>query len=72
VSQESKEERFRRIAVKRTNDIIERIRILGNCSNKGVYKYTDSEVSRIFSELEKHMEMAKGKFAINKKDRFEL
>lgn len=69
---ESKSQRFRRVAVKRTNDILDKIRILGNCSNKSTYEYSEDEINKIFSEIEKHLKLAKSKFLSEKKERFEL
>ena len=40
---ETRNERFKRIAAKRTNGILEKIRILGNCSNKSSYEYAEEE-----------------------------
>ena len=68
---ESRSEKFRRIAVRRTNEIIEKIRILGNCSNKSTYAYTDEEVSKIFKNIEQELSLAKMKFS-NKKKKFTL
>ena len=68
---ESRSEKFRRIAVRRTNEIIEKIRILGNCSNKSTYAYTDEEVSKIFKNIEQELNTAKIKFS-NKKKVFTL
>ena len=59
---ESKEERFVRIAEARTNKIISMIRLLGNCSNKGNYSYTDEEIRKIFNAIETELKIAKGKF----------
>ena len=39
---ESKIDRFRRVAEARANKIIKMIRLLGNCSETGVYAYTDA------------------------------
>ena len=69
---ESKNDRFRRIATKRTNEILEKIRILGNCSNRSSYEYTDEEVNKIFSEIEKQMKFIKAKFLAEKRERFKL
>ena len=44
---ESKEETFRRLASRRTDEVLKRIRILGNCSNRSHYQYTSDEVERI-------------------------
>ena len=45
---ENRAERFKRIATKRTVDIIDKIRILGNTSNKSTYEYTEADVTKIF------------------------
>ena len=47
--QESKSDRFVRIAEARTNKIINMIQLLGNCSNKGTYDYTKEDVRKIFA-----------------------
>lgn len=70
--QESRHERFKRIAAKRTNEILEKIRILGNCSNKSSYEYTEEEVNKIFSEIEKQLKLTKAKFLAGKRERFRL
>lgn len=60
---ESKKERFVRIAEARTNKIIGMIRLLGNCSNKGNYEYSEDDVKAIFSAIESELKNAKSKFA---------
>lgn len=70
--EETKNERFKRVASRRTNDILEKIRILGNCSNKSFYEYTEEEINKIFSEIEKHLKLTKGKFLAGKRERFRL
>lgn len=72
MKQESRHDRFKRIAAKRTNDILEKIRILGNCSNKSSYEYTEDEINKIFSELDKQLKLTKGKFLAGKRERFRL
>ncbi len=68
---ESRSEKFKRIATRRTNEIIEKIRILGNCSNKSTYEYEKEEVGKIFRSIEQELAIAKIKFT-NKKDKFTL
>lgn len=70
--EESRHERFKRIASKRTNDILEKIRILGNCSNKSSYEYTEDEINKIFTEIDKQLKLTKGKFLAGKRERFRL
>ena len=68
-----KEERFIRIAEKRTNKILEQIRLLGNCSNKNNYSYDNQQVDKIFRVIEKELDLAKKKYLMNKnKDKFSL
>jgi hypothetical protein len=49
---ESRHEKFRRIAGRRTNDVLEKLRLLGNCSNALNYEYSDNEVDEIFKAVE--------------------
>lgn len=70
--EETRHDRFRRVATKRTNDILEKIRILGNCSNKSSYEYTPDEVNKIFNEIDKQLKLTKAKFIVGKKDSFKL
>ena len=62
MKEESRHERFKRIAAKRTNDILEKVRILRNCSNKSSYEYKEEEVNKIFSEIDKQLKLTKAKF----------
>lgn len=60
---ESKRDRFKRIAENRTNKIINMIDLLGNCSNKNNYEYTDEDIKNIFNAIESSLKMSKMKFA---------
>lgn len=72
-SEEIKSERFKRIAENRTNRIIEALRLLGNCSNRSNYSYTDEEVKKIFSAIEAEVKETKLKFqSKTKPQKFEL
>ena len=62
MEKETRHERFKRLASKRTNEILEKIRILGNCSNKSSYEYREEEINKIFSEIDKHLKLTKAKF----------
>ena len=65
---ETKREKFVRIVEARTNKIIDMIRLLGNCSNKANYDYSDLDVQKIFNTLEKELKLAKMKFACGETD----
>ena len=72
MTEETKHERFKRIASKRTNQILDRIRILGNCSNKSSYEYSEEDVNRIFAEIDKQLRFMKAKFLAGKREKFKL
>ena len=72
MEKESRHERFKRLASKRTNEILEKIRILGNCSNKSSYEYTEEKINKIFSEIDKQLKLTKAKFLAGKRERFRL
>ena len=69
---ETRKERFRRVAARRTNQILNQIRVLGNCSNKSSYSYTDDDIKRIFSTIEKELRITKARFSSRKKRDFKL
>lgn len=64
---------FKRIAVSRTNIVLRRLKILGNCSNRSHYDYTEEEINKIFSEIEKRVKETKARFTFpNKNKEFNL
>ena len=65
---ESKRDRFVRLAEARTNKIIDMIRLLGNCSNKSNYDYTDTDIQKIFSAIDKELKNTKLKFSVSEVD----
>jgi len=69
---ETRSERFKRVATKRTNEILKRVRILGNCSNKSAYAYSDEDVKKIFSAIEGELRSVKARFTNKKKSNFSL
>ena len=72
MAENSKHERFIRVVEKRTNDILDKIRLLGNCSNKRSYQYSDAEVNKIFSEIDRSLRETKALFTKSKTKRFKL
>ena len=44
---ESKEEKFKRLAVSRVNKTLKQIRLLGNLSNQSLYEYPDRYIPQI-------------------------
>ena len=72
MEKESKIDRFKRVAERRTRVILRDLRILGNCGNKGNYSYTPDHVRKIFSEVEQAVKEAKGKFHLPRDKEFKL
>ena len=65
-AEESKHEKFVRLAEARTNEIIDTLQLLGNCANTSFYEYTQDDVDQIFQAIEIEVREAKRKF--NKTD----
>ena len=59
---ETKREKFVRLAEARTNKIIEMLKLLGNCSNTGSYEYNEEDIKKIFGEIEKETKNARTRF----------
>jgi len=71
-SNENKKERFQRLATLRTNEVLRRLRILGNCANRQMYEYTEGDAKKIFSAIDKQLQDVKAKFTIIKEKEFKL
>ncbi|MBM4432542.1 MAG: hypothetical protein FJ025_00895 [Chloroflexi bacterium] len=69
---ETPEERFKRIAEARTNAVLNKLRILGNLSNKQRYKYTEKDIDKIFTAINKQLKEVRANFNYQKKERFKL
>ena len=72
VINESKQQKFKRIAGDRTRKILRMIRILGNCSNRSVYSYNIDEVNKIFNSIEKETKRVKTLFKESVENEFSL
>ncbi|MFH1762221.1 MAG: hypothetical protein ABIA63_14070 [bacterium] len=72
MEKESKIDRFKRVAERRTRGILRDLRILGNCGNKGNYSYTPDQVRKIFSEVEQAVKEARVKFHLPRDKEFKL
>lgn len=72
MNQDNKRERFKRLAAQRTNSVLKRLKVLGNCSNRSAYNYTEEEIGKIFSEIERQVRGIKAKFHFPKNKEFKL
>lgn len=67
---EDRGDRFKRVAQRRTDLVLQSIRVLGNCSNKSSYQYTDEEVSKIFKAIEEQLRTTKARFKRTRPNKF--
>ena len=59
---QEKRERFKRLASSRTNEILNKLKVLGNCSNRSAYEYSEDEVNKIYTALEKAIKESRSRF----------
>ena len=60
---ETKREKFVRLATARTNKIIDMIQLLGNCSNTSQYEYAQKDIDKIFKAIQSELDEAKKRFS---------
>ena len=64
MTDESKNERFRRLAESRGNRLIREIMLLGNLSNRKNYSYSEEEVERLFAPIQRELDEVRALFDI--------
>ncbi|MFC1998834.1 hypothetical protein ACFLVR_04230 [Chloroflexota bacterium] len=69
---EAKYDKFKRLANSRTNEILRKIKLLGNLSNNKVYEYSKEDISKIFGAIDKGLREAKTRFSPRKEKKFSL
>lgn len=67
MTDKEKTDRFKRLAILRTNEVLDRLRILGNCADRRSYTYTDEEIDKIFRAIDEQTKIVKAKFKKPKK-----
>ncbi len=55
-------ERFTEVAPKRTQKVLEALRLLGRCGNRQIYEYDDGEVGRVFGAILTEVRLAQERF----------
>lgn len=60
---ETKRDKFVRLAEARTNKIIDMIQLLGNCSNTSQYEYSQKDVEKIFKAIQNELDEAHKRFS---------
>lgn len=68
-----KRERFKRLGTIRTNAVLYRLKVLGNCANRQMYDYDEKDIEKIFSEIDKKVKETKARFHfIKRNEQFRL
>lgn len=67
---ETRGDRFKRLAIFRTNVVLEKLRILGNLSNKTNYDYSDEEINKIFYAIDSQLRNIKARFTGKRRKEF--
>ena len=67
-AKDDKREKFVKLAEARTNKTLNMINLIGNLSNKSLYKYSDEDVTEIFRAIQEELNSAKRRFDSNKRD----
>ncbi len=63
MSKETRKKRFERVAMSRAEKISDMLRLLGNCSNRVNYDYSDDAVEEMFSQIDSALTEARERFA---------
>ena len=69
---ENPKERFKRLAAKRTNEVLRKLKVLGNCANRQAYEYTREDVSKIFNAIHQKTKEIEAKFQASSEENFKL
>jgi len=68
-----KRERFERLAIYRTNEVLRKLQILGHCANRSAYEYSEEDINKIFVAIEKQVKETRAKFHFaSKRKKFTL
>lgn len=58
----NKRDKFIELAEARVNKTLKDLQLIGNLSNKSAYEFTETDIRRIFSALQKSLDTAKARF----------
>jgi len=61
-TEETKAEAFRRLANKRVSVVLDKLRIVGNLSNRSIYEFTDEQVDAIERAVQDELAMIMRQF----------
>jgi len=68
----TKEQRFKKVAERRVQRVLDSLRGLSQCSNKRMYEWDDEQLKRIWNAIDKELEKCKASFENAKPEVFKL
>lgn len=69
---EGKEGRFKRIAEKRVQRVLDSIKSLSQCSNKRMYAWNDEQLKKIWNAVDNELQSCKASFENSEPQEFRL
>lgn len=69
---ETKEDRFKRIAERRVQRVLDSLRSLSQCSNKRMYRWDEDQLQKIWDAIEHALQTCKGSFTKPEAEEFKL
>lgn len=67
-AKESKTDTFIRLAKPRVENVLRTLRILGNCSKRNNYEYTQEQIDKIYATLQEGLNNMINKYTPSKKE----
>ena len=64
-----KRKKFEEFAVRRTNNAINQIRLIGKLANKSAYDYNEEDINKITTALKREIENIRNKFLSTQKNK---
>ena len=69
---ETKEERFKRIAERRVQRVLDSLRSLSQCSNKRMYKWDEGQLKKIWDAVDRSLKNCRESFEGSEPGEFKL
>ena len=63
MEKETKEQRFKRVAEKRVQNILKGIRSLSQCANSGIYTWDQKQLTKIWDAIDRELKACKECFS---------
>ena len=71
-SEAQKEERFKRVAERRVQRVLDDLRKLSQCSNRRMYKWNDEQLTKIWTAIDQELASCKANFENAEPKEFKL